>query len=101
VAVRVADDGVLHGHAAQEHDVDQTLDGEHLGHGGQGRVLAQRVAGKDAVVGRNEVALAHVLEGRQLHQHQSGLRELSREQQTLRMLLTVSHIRNMSTTINE
>ena len=88
VAVLVADDGVLHGHAAQEDDVDEALDGEHLSHGGQRRVLTQRVAGEDAVVRRDEAALAHVLERRQLDQHQRRLRELRREERTLGMLQT-------------
>lgn len=77
----VALDGDLHGQTAVEDDGDERLDRHDLGHGGQGAVLAERVAG-EAAVALDDTLVTHVLERGLLHKSEGGLSELRRGEET-------------------
>ena len=78
-ALRVAGDQVVHGHAAAEHDLEQCLEREDPGDGGEGVVLAHRVTTRDRALDE-DAGLTHLGDLGHREGRHRDLRELGQEQ---------------------
>ena len=78
-AVRVARDQVVHGHAATEHDLEQCLEREDAGDGGERVVLADRVTAGEGVLDE-DAGLTHLGDLGDREGRHGDLGELGQEQ---------------------